>query len=158
MNLYHKKQRWKIALLGTAILLVGVSLWFSFNIVSKVQDREVHRIEQWADAVERKSELVKLTNNAFSELSSALEKLKERDRQKVEMWSMAIEEINKPLQDYSFVVKILRENKAIPIIITDLNKDIVSSHNIGNIDSIIDKNIQTDFAEMDKSSKDSILK
>lgn len=158
MNLYHKKQRWKIALLGIAILLVGVSLWFSFNIVSKVQDREVHRIEQWADAVERKSELVKLTNNAFSELSSALEKLKERDRQKVEMWSMAIEEINKPLQDYSFVVKILRENNAIPIIITDLNEDIVSSHNIGNIDSIIDKNIQTDFAEMDKSSKDSIFK
>lgn len=157
MNLYHKKQRWKIALLGVAILLVGLSLWFSFNIVSKVQDREVHRIEQWADAVKRKSELVKLTNNAFNELSLALEKLSERDRQKVEMWSMAIEEINKPLEDYSFVVKILRENNAIPIIITDLKEDIVSSHNIGNLDSIIDINVNLDFPEKDGKFRDSVF-
>ena len=82
MNLYHKKQRWKIALLGIAILLVAASLWFSFSIVDKVQQREVDRIEQWADNVKRKSELVNLTNNAFDELSQALKDLKERDRQK----------------------------------------------------------------------------
>ena len=57
-NIYHKKQRWKLALVGVATLLVAASIWFSSRIVSKVQDKEVDRVQQWADAVKRKSELV----------------------------------------------------------------------------------------------------
>ncbi|MFT4601562.1 MAG: signal transduction histidine kinase [Arenicella sp.] len=154
MNLYHKKQRWKIALLGMAILLVAVSLWFSFRIVDKVQQREVNRIEQWADAVKRKSELVNLTNNAFEELGQALEKLKTRDRQKVEMWSLAMEEVNKPLEDYSFVIEIIRENNSIPIIITDLDDEVISSYNLAGLDSQIVKVIERDYKDSQK--KDSL--
>ena len=145
MNLYHKKQRWKIALMGFATLLVAASLWFSFGIVSKVQDREVDRIQQWANAVERKSELVKLTNQTFDELRTALMQLKERDRQKVELWSMAIAEINKPLDDYSLVLNILQSNKEIPLILTDMGENVVSSHNLENLDSAIMREIHADF-------------
>jgi signal transduction histidine kinase len=153
MNLYHKKQRWKIALLGVAIILVVVSLWFSFNIVQKVQQREVDRIEQWADAVKRKSELVNLTNNAFSEFSQALTELKERDRQKVEMWSLAMEEVNKPLDDYSFVVKILGRNNSIPVIITDAEDQVVSSYNLASLDTIILRDIRTNYSQEDEDFK-----
>src|SRR5687768_9215638 len=107
MNLYHKKQRWKIALLGTAILLVVASIWFSYRIVNKVQQREVNRIEQWAESVKRKSELVNLTNRAFEELTQALSEIQIRDFKIVEMWVLAIEEANRPLDDYSFVLSIL---------------------------------------------------
>jgi two-component system, sporulation sensor kinase D len=72
-NLYHQKQRWKIALIGAAIIMVAASLWFSFQIVDKVKDKELDRVQQWADAVKRKSELVNLTNNTFVELGNALE-------------------------------------------------------------------------------------
>lgn len=153
MNLYHKKQRWKIALLGIAILLVAASLWFSFSIVDKVQQREVDRIEQWADAVKRKSELVNLTNNAFNELSQALTELRERDRQKVEMWSLAMEEVNKPLEDYSFAVKILGQNNAIPVIITDSDDEVVSSYNLHALDSLIQRNMRSDYPDKDKDFK-----
>lgn len=140
MNLYHKKQRWKIALLGIAILLVAASLWFSFSIVDKVQNREVNRIEQWADAVKRKSELVNLTNSAFDQLSQALQEMKKLDRNKVEMWSLAMAQINKPLDDYSFVLEVIKGNNSIPIIIADLNNEVVSSYNLAGLDTQI-KNI-----------------
>ena len=51
-----------------AILLVALSFWFSNTIVKKVAQREIERVEQWADAVKRKADLVNLTNNAFEEL------------------------------------------------------------------------------------------
>ncbi|MEO9533747.1 MAG: HAMP domain-containing sensor histidine kinase [Crocinitomicaceae bacterium] len=144
MNLYHKKQRWKIALLGIAILLVAASLWFSFSIVDKVQQREVDRIEQWADAVKRKSELVNLTNSAFDQLSQALQEMKSLDRNKVEMWSLAMEQINKPLDDYSFVLEVIKGNNSIPIIISDLDNQVVSSYNLAGLDSQIVKRIESD--------------
>lgn len=150
MNLYHKKQRWKIALLGIAVLLVAASLWFSFNIVEKVQQREVDRVEQWADAVKRKSELVNLTNNAFNELSQALTELRERDRQKVQMWSSAMEEVNKPLEDYSFALKVLKQNSTIPVIITDAKNEVVSSYNLYSLDTIIQRHIRKEFASKDE--------
>lgn len=158
MNLYHKKQRWKIALLGIAILLVAASLWFSFRIVEKVQQREVDRIEQWADAVKRKSELVKLTNNAFEELGQALTDLQVRERQKVEMWSAAMKEINKDLNDYSFVLKVLGENNSVPVIITDMQENVVSSYNLENLDKAIKLKIEQEHSTDDKTFKDSLFK
>lgn len=158
MNLYHKKQRWKIALLGIAILLVAASLWFSYQIVGKVQQREIDRIEQWADAVKRKSELVNLTNNAFDELSQALDALKERERQKVEMWSLAMEEVNKPLEDYSFVVKVLGQNNSVPVIITDMNDEVVSSYNLNSLDTIIGRSVRESFGDRSEVFQDSVYK
>jgi signal transduction histidine kinase len=155
MNLYHKKQRWKIALLGIAILLVAASLWFSFSIVDKVQQREVNRIEQWADAVKRKSELVNLTNSAFDQLSQALQEMKSLDRNKVEMWSLAMEQINKPLDDYSFVLEVIKGNNSIPIIISDLNNEVVSSYNLVALDSQIFRKIEL---ESIVDSKDSLFR
>lgn len=158
MNLYHKKQRWKIALIVVAILMVAASLWFSFSIVNRVQEREVDRVQQWADAVKRKSELVNLTNHAFEALSSALEELQERERQKVVMWSDAIKETNRPLEDYSFVIKVLRANNTIPMIMTDMEDNVVSSYNLDHIDSAIFSKIRDQYPDKSKAYKDSIFK
>lgn len=160
MNLYHKKQRWKIALLAFAILMVGLSLWFSWSIVDKVQDREVDRVQQWADAVKRKSELVNLTNHAFDELSSAISKLQEKEHQKVEMWSYAIEEMNRldPSDNFDFVLKILRANSTIPMIMTDMEDNIVSSYNLQMIDSAIVRSVRERHPDAGRSFQDSVYK
>jgi len=131
MNLYHKKQRWKIILLLVAIVLVAASLWFSNTIVKKVAQREVDRVEQWADAVKRKADLVNLTNNAFEEL-------RENERKKVELWTAAMVEGNKDLTDYTLVVAILQENGGnVPLIITDQQGNVESTHNLEFLDSMI---------------------
>lgn len=137
MNLYHKKQRWKIILLIVAILLVAASLWFSNTIVKKVAQREVDRVEQWADAVKRKADLVNLTNNAFEEL-------RQNERKKVELWTTAMVEVNKDLNDYTLVVAILQENGGnVPLIITDQRQKIESTHNLEFLDSMIVNSLPT---------------
>lgn len=155
MNLYHKKQRWKIALMGFATILVAASLWFSFQIVSKVQEKEVDRIEQWADAVKRKSELVKLTNQTFSELRLALTNLQNYHREKVELWSMAIEQLNLPLSDYTLVVEILSRNKEIPVIVTDTGENITQTLNLDHIDTLIAHSVKAMEIESE-AERDSI--
>jgi len=158
MNLYHKKQRWKLTLIGAAILMVAASLWFSSRIVSKVQDKELDRVQQWADAVKRKSELVNLTNTTFSELSTTLSDVQERDLTKVGIWSLALKEIDKDLDDYTFPIRIIQEINDIPMIITDMNDNIVKGHNLEQVDETIKEKIAIDFREEEKEIKDSIFK
>ncbi|MFD1551410.1 hypothetical protein DNU06_13590 [Putridiphycobacter roseus] len=138
MNLYRKKQRWKIILLIVAILLVAISLWFSNSIVKKVAQREKERVEQWADAVKKKADLVNLTNNAFEEL-------RENERVKVEFWSKAIVEatemdMNGDLEFSVFIIE--KTGKDIPIIITNTDLKVEETHNLEFLDSMILKAIK----------------
>ena len=88
MNLYSKKQRWKIALTIFALLMVGASLFVSNKIVSKVGEREKERAQQWASAIKKKVELVQLTNNTFTQLRG-------HEREKMELWIDATKEVSK---------------------------------------------------------------
>lgn len=158
MNLYHKKQRWKIALLGTAILLVVASIWFSYSLVGKMQQREVERIQQWAENVQKKSRLVNLTNQTFEQLSEALANIQERDLKLIELWVQAIEEVNKPLDDYSFVLKIIGAVPKVPMIVTDMEENVVSSYNMTGLDSIIVQEIRKNYSDRSQFFRDSLFR
>lgn len=129
MNLYSNKQKWKIALLLIAILMVAASLFVSNEIVSKVREREKERITHWADAIRKKADLVNLTNRTFDEL-------REKERQKVELWAKATRELARPnddfnLQmDYTFLLEIIQGNKDIPVILMDQKNRVVSHINL----------------------------
>lgn len=117
MNLYSNKQKWKIVLLVLALLMVGVSLFVSNTIVTKVGEREMERAKQWADAIKKKLELVRLTDRTFT-------KLRAKERKEMELWIDATKEVSKatPLDqipDYTFPLKIIHENKDIPVILLD---------------------------------------
>lgn len=129
MNLYSKKQKWKIVLMVFALLLVGTSLFVSNEIVSKVGDRERGRAQQWGDAIKKKIELVQLTNNTFSEL-------RENEREKMELWIDATKEVSKAsslneLRNYDFPLMIISGNKSIPVIVLDKDKNISGFRNLG---------------------------
>lgn len=114
MNLYSNKQKWKIALLILALLTVGASLFVSNQIVTRVGEREKERAQQWADAIRKKIELVRLTNNTFNSLRS-------KEREKMALWVEATEEAAKksPLDvDFSdnFPLRISQSNQDIPVI------------------------------------------
>ncbi len=128
MNLYSNKQKWKIALLIIALLMVGVSLFVSNTIVKGVSERERERAKQWADAIKKKIELVQLTNGAFTQL-------RQLERNKMEVWLDATKELSKetPLDvipDYTFPLKIINENKDIPVIVLDAKSSVSAYNNI----------------------------
>ena len=117
MSIYSKKQRWKIVLLIVAILIIGVSIWYSNIIVSKIRDEEEQKVKLWSEAIQEKSSLVRYTQDLF-------QKLRIEERRKVELWSDALKESLKPDQTNisNLATKILLENHTIPVIITDSSK------------------------------------
>ena len=128
MNLYSNKQKWKIALMVIALTMVGASLFFSNSIVSKMGNREQERAQQWADAIKKKLELVRLTDRIFTQL-------RENEQREMELWIDATKEVSKatPLDqvpDYSFPLKIINQNKNIPVILLDNDQNISGSVNI----------------------------
>lgn len=128
MNLYSKKQKWKVILMIFALLLVGTTLFVSNQIVSKVGDRERDRAKQWGDAIKKKIELVQLTNNTFS-------KLRENEREKMELWIDATKEVSKATslnvpRNYDFPLLIISNNKNIPVIVLDNDRNISGFRNL----------------------------
>jgi len=126
MNLYSNKQKWKIALLLMAVILVGISLFYTNEIVGSVGSRERERVSQWADVIRKKAELINLTNETFDEL-------RVRERQKMELWAKAMRELNKPASydtDVTFALNIIKENEDIPVILLDEKQRVLSSKNM----------------------------
>lgn len=128
MNLYSNKQKWKIVLLVIALITVAISLWVSNSTVQKVSDRERLRAKQWADAIKKKAELVEFTDRAFRQLRGY-------ERRKIKLYLEATKEISKPITgdaipDYHFPITIISENKDIPVILVDNDRQISGYTNL----------------------------
>ncbi len=123
MNLYSKKQRWKIILIAFAVIIIGVTLWYSSSIARKVQTEERQKVKLWSEAIRKKADLVRVTDEAFQELA-------EQERKKVELWLQATKEMQKDLSDYSFALTIIQNNKSIPLILTDKDDHPITTANL----------------------------
>lgn len=123
MNIYSKKQRWKIVLSILALLIVGAILWYTGFIANKVRKEERQKVKLWSEAIQKKADLVKVTNMSFDELAN-------QERKKVELWAKATKELQKDLNDYSFALEIIQGNQDIPLILTDENNKVTSSVNL----------------------------
>ncbi len=130
MNIYSKKQQWKLWLIIGAILIVGASLWYANLLVNEIAKEERVKIKLWADAIQKKANLVKYTNELFN-------KIKVDERKKVELWAEATRQLSYDLSDYGFVLKVVSDNTTVPVILADENKVPISSR---NLDSTKDKN------------------
>ena len=122
MNIYSKKQRWKLILAAFAAIIVFVSLWYTNVLVGKIAKEEQNKAKSWAEAIQRKAELVNYTQELF-------EKIREEETKKVKIWAMATEEAGKPDLDVdpTLTFEIITSNKTIQ---TNGEGRITSSTNI----------------------------
>jgi signal transduction histidine kinase len=131
VDIYLKKRRWKWILFGTAILIVGVSLYFTNILVNAIRKDERKNVEIWADAIHRKADMVNFTNKLF-------EQIKDEERRRVGI----LAEANKllieapPSMDLTFPLNIISENTSIPVIQTDKDGVITSYRNVILPDSV----------------------
>ena len=152
MKLYSNKQKWKIVLLVVALLLVGASLYVSNEIVAKVAKRERERVTQWADAIKKRAELVRLTNNSF-------EQLRDKELEEMELWIAATKEISKPTplnrqQSYDLPLAIINRNKDIPVILLDQDNQVSGYINL-EIDT---SDISALYPDLEKDSVAELFK
>ena len=139
MNIYSRKQRWKLFLLLGAVLIVIASLWYTNILVKKIADDERNKVRLWAEAIQRKASLVKYTNELFHKIES-------EERQKIQLWAEANHQLGRDLSDYTFVLEVIKNNQTIPVIIAD-QKGNVSLYK--NIDSTRAKEPAYLHAQMD---------
>ena len=113
MDLYSRKQRWKLALAVVAMLIVGASLYYSNHIVEEVRASERRKVRLWAEAVQNRAELVNYTERLF-------QRLREEERKKVRLFAEAqLRLVNSTEEDLSFYLGVVTDNTTIPVIIAD---------------------------------------
>lgn len=56
MNIYTRKQQWKISLLAVAILIGMASLWYTNRLVATLSEQEKKNVELWANAMRQLSD------------------------------------------------------------------------------------------------------
>ena len=124
MNIYAKKQRWKLTLAAFALLIVIASLWYTNDLVKRIAKEERQKAKLWAEAVEKKAKLVKVTNELF-------EKIKIEERKKAELFAQATKQIstsNGSIDNFALIV--LQENTSVPVILTNENDAILQWRNL----------------------------
>lgn len=128
MNIYSQKQKWKWLLFVVAILIVFTSLWYTNNLVRRIADDEKAKVKLWAQAVEKKANLIRFTNDLFT-------KIKLEERKKAELYAEATKQLAgmNYNSDISFVLKVLQDNTTVPVILTDEEGRISASRNLDSL-------------------------
>ena len=113
-KLYSSKQIWKVVLSIIALIIIGVSLWYTNQLASKIQQEERLRVKLWSETIKKQAQLVNLTNQTFEQL-----KLEESDN--IKDYALAVKEFGRDQNDYTFAISFLEKNLDIPIILEVIN-------------------------------------
>ena len=97
-------------------------MWYTNTLVNKIAQEERRKVKLWADAIQKKANLVKYTNNLF-------DKMKADERKKVELWAEATRQLSLDLTDYGFVLKVVSDNTTVPVILADDKGTPITSRN-----------------------------
>ena len=122
MNIYSKKQRWKLALSLLAILICVASVFVTNKLVKELKSEETKKIEIWAQATKQ------LVNSSSQ-------------------------------GDFSLAIKVVSENRNIPVILVDECDSILETRNIkffSKSDSLVLADYENIRYDINPIKKDSI--
>ncbi|GAB4448105.1 MAG: hypothetical protein OHK0036_03120 [Bacteroidia bacterium] len=124
MQHYAQKQTFKWILAVVAVVIMIVSLYFTNQLVKNISIDERKKIQLWANAVQKRAGLVKITSELF-------EALKQEERKKAELYAQATQQLIKAApEDIPFILDVLKNNTTVPVILTDEKGNITAYRNI----------------------------
>lgn len=127
MDIYERKWNFKVALLITAIIIAGATLYYTNILASQIARNELDQVEFWAEAIERKALLVNSANELFGTIAS-------EERKRAKLWGDATKLVLKidetDSRTLSFLSELIQSNTNIPVIITDENLKINFTRNV----------------------------
>ncbi|MFN4233752.1 MAG: sensor histidine kinase [Bacteroidia bacterium] len=126
MNIYSRKILWKRLLFLLAVVIVGVSLWYTNILVKKIANEERNKVNLWAEAIKRRAALIKYTADLFEKLSA-------EEFKRMELWAEATRRLSIAENDFDFYLKIVSSNTTIPVILTNDKGEINTWLNIEGI-------------------------
>ncbi len=142
MNIYSKKQKWKLLLATLAVLIIIISLWYTNVLVQEVAKEERIKAKAWAEAIQRRALLVNYTQELFQKISI-------EERNKIEIWAEANRGVaTAPDNVLGIYTKILFSNTTIPIILTNSEDEIITYKNIDEEKAKNERYLKSKLAEM----------
>jgi len=125
VQIYYKKKRWKWLLFGAGALIIIASLWYTNLLVKQIAEDERLSISIWANAIQRKANLVNYTKKFFDQIK---EEEYKRALILAEVYrNFRFEESSRTLE---FYLHVMEYNTTIPIILTDSKGNINSYKNV----------------------------
>ena len=109
-----------------ALIIVGLSLWYTNTLVNKIAEDERKKVKLWADAIRKKANLVQYTNELFAKITT-------EERKKVELWATGTKQLANPtlqMEDLSFIFEVIKNNETVPVLLADEKGNVISSRNL----------------------------
>ncbi len=126
LEIYSKKQRWKLYLLAFAALIVIASLYYTDTMVRKIERDERQRVELWAEAIQKRETLLQENERLFDVIQAEEQKRVDLLRQ---VYGRLGRE-NYGGEELTFYTNILESNTTIPLVMTDEGGEILSDNNL----------------------------
>lgn len=125
VGIYSQKRRWKVILLLAGMVIIALSLYFTDMLVARIAREERSRVRIWANAIQRKAELVNYTEDFFQEIRT-------EERKRVEIWAEASRRLIEAGEDedLTFYLDIISGNENVPVILTDMHDTIQTAANV----------------------------
>lgn len=122
---YRSRHRIKVAFFILAMVFIAVIFLFLNRTINEVRQDERQKVMLWADAVQQRNQLLEYATELF-------DKLKVEELQKVELWRESQQLILQveDSQFLTFLLKIISTNKNIPIILTDVQRNVITTMNL----------------------------
>ena len=124
-NLYTNKKRWKWALAVVALLIIGVSLWYTNHLVKSLAEQESRQVKMWAAAMEQHAVMMSSTEEFFNKVS-------EQEQLRVDLLANAYRRVIdiSSNENTAVYLDIIRNNISIPLVVTDTKGNILFSSNL----------------------------
>ncbi|HAJ98701.1 MAG TPA: ATP-binding protein [Bacteroidales bacterium] len=146
LNYTFGKQNSKWFLLAFAAIFTIASFLATDKLINRIADDERLQVQLWAEAVEKRANLVNYTTGFFS-------LIKEEELKRVELWANANRRIAEmPLTESIdlIYIEILEANTTIPLLITDSRGNVLKhrnlDHRLGN-PTVFTPELQSYFSE-----------
>jgi nitrogen-specific signal transduction histidine kinase len=148
VQIYYKKKRWKWLLFGAGVLIIIISLWYTNILVRHIAEDERMSIRIWANAIQRKANLVNYTKKFFDQIK---EEEYKRARILAEAYrNFRFEESSRTLEFYR---QMMEYNTTIPIILTDPDDNIQIYKNVSDKDlagiTVMNDSLRKEFSSFE---------
>jgi hypothetical protein len=122
---HFKTRKWNFTLAIAAMVTFPLLVWYSNSLMDRMANEEQERIRIWANAIQRKADMVTYSNEFFSHI--AIE-----EEQHAKQIAKAILKLanSKSGEDLLFYLDFVADNKTIPLIITDKNGNVTETRNL----------------------------
>ena len=124
---HYRTRRWNLTLAVVATVIFLLLIWYSNSLIDKMANEEQGKIRIWADAIQRKADMVTYSNDFFSFIA------KEEERHANQIAKVILKLANSDSdseKDLSFYIDFLADNQTIPLIITDAKGNVTSTRNL----------------------------